>query len=879
MARDLDDVIRQMAERGCRPPAGTDLQLAFKQYVRFQPDGDKRRKKSGWVRLFEFTGKTGKVYITGAFGNRGDTFAVEASDQQWTPAERAAFLEAKNAAEKAAAVERAKDNATAAEKAQRMWAKGRDATPGSLAHPYLETKRVGAFGLRLGFNSRLLVPLRDVQGTLHGLQYISPDGEKIFGTATDTQGKSHLIGELQAGVKVLCFGEGYATCATVHMATGWPVVVCFNAGNLMSVAHAYRKLYPELEFVFAADDDRFLLPRLSERLKKHGIVCEPGELRESMDREWRIPDGPDITLLAGWKGDSVGVMRIEGTLTVGGVEQQLLLENAGQAKAHAAAKKVSARVLTPPFRPEEPGTDWNDFHCAYGLERVAEMITAAMEAEPEKPRANARAPRGDKGRAGKGDSKGSGAGKAPPAAREGELPMMQRFVLIYGTTTVWDQQVHDIVPLAALGAAFGKDVDWWLSQSDRLMVPRENVVFDPTGAAQLPEYVNLFDKLPVEPSESGKCERIVEHVWNLCQENEALFDWVIRWLAYPLQNPGAKMRTALVLHGRTEGTGKTKLGQVMRRIYGRYAVSVGQPELQRDFNDWMSAKLLILAEEVVSRADRAHHQGMLQNLITNDRVQINTKNMPIREEANHANFIFFSNVQIPMLLNKKDRRYTVIRVEREHPADYFAAIDHELDNGGDAAFLNYLLKVDMKGFNPSRPDEAFNEYTRPFENRDRMHLITMGMQVDQRFFEFWRTGYAGVPFCCCTSQDLFTAFKAWCRVSGERFVPNNTQFGRTISDELESLGAPPKKSVRHKAFSDKQVHEGDFDAADVEPVARQGIVYFVPAELEHMEQADGSWGPRQGEPADCTQPDYFNVKVQAFQKKLAMLLGSARRSL
>lgn len=874
MARNLDDVLRQMAERGCRPPPSVDLEAAFRNYVRFQPDGDKRKKKSGWVRLFVFTAKSGKEYITGAFGNRGDTFNVEPEDTDWSPADRAAFIEGKKAAAKAAEVERAQDHASAADKAARMWAKGRELTVGSLSHPYLETKRVGAFGLRLGFNTRLLVPLRDVAGALHGLQYISPEGEKIFGTATNTESMSHLVGALAPGVKVLAFGEGYATCATVHMATGWPVVVCFNAGNLLAVVAAYRKLYPQLAFVVAADDDRHLLQRLSERLAKHGIVCPPAELRDSMDREWRIPDGADVVLLAGWKGDASGVMRIEGTLTVSGKEQSLLIENAGQAKAHAAAKRHGARVITPPFVDREAaGTDWNDLHVAFGLERVTELITAAMEGEPEKPRANARAQRGDKGRNGKGQQDG-GQGKPPPAARDGQMPMMERFVLIYGTTTVWDQQVRDIVPLAALGAAFGKDVDWWLAQSEhRLMVPRENVVFDPTGAAQLPTFVNLFDKLPLEPV-AGDCSNIVRHVFNLCQENQGLFEWVLRWLAYPLQNPGAKMRTALVLHGRTEGTGKTKLGQIMRRIYGRYATSVGQPELQRDFNDWMSAKLLILAEEVVSRSDRAHHQGMLQNLITNERVQINTKNMPIREEANHANFIFFSNVQIPMLLNKKDRRYTVIRIEREHPPDYFAAIDKELDSGGAEAFLDYLLKLPLKGF---------NEYTRPFENRDRMQLITLGMAPDQRFFQFWASGFAGVPFCCCPGSDLYSGFKAWCRVSGERFVPSLTQFGRTMSEELEALGAPDKRVKRYEAYSDKKVSEGDFSDQDgLGMTSKQGVVYFVPAKVERMEPpTDGDPDRRdeaQPEDADVTQPAYYNPRIKRFQVKLHELVASARRS-
>ena len=866
-----------MAARGLVVPGSVDLAKAFTTYVRFRPEGDKRNKKSAWVRLFSFHTADGREFITGAYGNRGDKWDVEASGAGWSPADRQAHDEARKAAAKAAAAERAKDGAAAASKAQRFWGRAKRMDAGSTGHPYLQAKQVGAFGLRLGFNDRLLVPLCDVLGNVHGLQYISPDGEKLFGTGTLKEGRSHLLGNLVEGVPLLAFGEGYATCASVHMAMAWPVVCCFDAGNVAPVVAEYRRLYPDLPFVLLADDDRHLLQRLSERLAKHGIVCTPAELRASMDRDWKIPDGPDVVLLAGWKGDAVGVMRLEGTLRVGDTEQTLLLENAGQAKAHAAARRFNARVLTPFFADREaPATDWNDLHCSAGQPSVAEQLKAGLEGPPEKPRANARALRAGKAGAdgppgpAKGKNKGGGAGGSGGAADGDDMPFLERFTLIYGTTTVWDAQQREIIRLEALKVAFGKAVDWWLGQEDRRMVPQANVVFDPSGASQPPQYVNLFDRFPLTPVRGeDRCRCIVEHLWNLCQENDALCHWVTSWLAYPLQNPGAKMRTALVMHGRTEGTGKSKLGEVMRRIYGRYCTSVGQPELQRDFNDWISARLLVLAEEVVSRQDLAHHQGMLQALISQPTVQINTKNMPIREEANHANFIFYSNQQVPVRLNPTDRRFTVVRVEREHPPDYFAAIDAELDSGGAEAFYDYLLRYDLKGF---------NQFTRPFENRDRMHLITLGMAPDQRFIHYWRTGFAGVPFCCCPASDLYTAFKAWCRINGERYVPTQTAFGRTVSEQLERLGAPEKMVKRYEAYSDKQVADGDFSG---DPSMRQGVVYFVPPKIELMRAkvAGDENLPIPDPPPDCTQPVYFNAKIKIFQPQLHELVAAGRRSM
>jgi len=878
LARDLNDVISQMASHGLHLPSKVDLERAFSKYLRFRPEGQKSPKKCGWVRLHEHAvASTGQRYISGAFGvwsgSRNEYWAVEAACADWSPADRAAWLEQRKAAEKAASAERTKEAESAADKARRMWNRGREFKPETALHPYLERKKVGAFGVRLGFNERLLVPLRDVQGNLHGLQYIAEDGGKVFGTGTIKEARSHLLGQIREG-SPLCFGEGYATCASAHMAAGWAVVTCFDAGNLAPVMGEYRKLYPDLEFAILADDDRHLLQRLAERLGKHGIVCTVSELRERLklgllQMDWQIPDGPHVELEAGWKNDAAGVARLEGELSINGARETLVVENAGQAKAHAAARKFKAKVLTPFFVDRDsPHTDWNDLHCSAGIDSVREQLQAGMDAPPEKPRANDRAQRGK----GKGGAAGEGKGNGGEfhGDREGDMPFMERYTLIYGTTTVWDAQKREIVRLEALKVAYGKRVDWWLGNVDRLMVDQAHVVFDPSGKSKAPDWVNLFDRLPLDvPPPGASCARILEHIWNLCQENDAIYQWVMSWLAYPLQHPGAKMRTAIVLHGRTEGTGKSKLGDIMRRIYGRYATSVGQSELQRDFNDWLSAKLFVIGEEVVSRQDRAHLQGYLQSLIDRPTVQINTKNMPIREEDNHANFLFFSNQQVPVLLNPRDRRYTVIRVERMHPPEYFAAIDAELNDGGAEAFYQHLLDFNVGDF---------SVFTRPIETKDRVHLITLGMSPDQRFLHYWQSGHAGVPFCTCPAGNLYDAFKAWGRLNGERFVPTSTAFGRTVTEELERLEAPAKRSKRYETYSSKQIADGDWGE---DTSSTQGILYFVPAHIERMRAfSSDDPAPAVPDPApDCTSPDYFNARVKLFQVALHDLMASARRSL
>lgn len=454
---------------------------------------------------------------------------------------------------------------------------------------------------------------------------------------------------------------------------------------------------------------------------------------------------------------------------------------------------------------------------------------------------------------------------------------LARFTLLYGTTTVWDEEVRQVVRIESLKLAYGKLVDWWLENPKRRMVPQDHLVFDPSGKCKPPEYVNLFAGLPLTPNSDASCKLIVQHLFNICQEDDNLFHWVACWLALPLQQLGTKMHTALVLHGRTEGTGKTLLTTIMRRIYGVHSRTINQRQLETEFNGWMSGQMFVVAEEVVSRQDRAHLQGILQDLITGEVININEKNMPLRTEASYANFVFQSNQQVPVLLNKTDRRHTVVRVEREHPEAYFDAILDEMANGGIEAFYHWLLQYDVGDF---------SKRTKPFRNQDRMHLITLGMSPDQRFFHHWESGVAGVPFVCCPSSDLYTAFKAWCKVSGERFVANQTAFSRTVSEELERLGAPEKKKVRYWGYSEKAVIDGDWNEVQVR---LQAVVFYVHAAIERR----GLGGSDEDETADTppagdgtavdgenvTDPAVCDKRIKLFQAALHNLIGSARRAL
>jgi P4 family phage/plasmid primase-like protien len=127
------------------------------------------------------------------------------------------------------------------------------------AHPYLSKKGILPHGTRVDHvdgEDRLLLPVLDVNGRIHGLQRIAPCGTKMFTSRSAITGHFFVIGELKGEPNEKALqAEGFGTAATLHETTGFPVFVAFDAGNQPSVAKAIIKRYPLVDLLICMDDD------------------------------------------------------------------------------------------------------------------------------------------------------------------------------------------------------------------------------------------------------------------------------------------------------------------------------------------------------------------------------------------------------------------------------------------------------------------------------------------------------------------------------------------------------------------------------------------------------------------------------------------------
>lgn len=825
----LDEAVNQMRAAGMPDfPAGHPL-LNTSKIVRYGP------KKKGWYRLFEHVSdKNGRSHVTGAFGLHGclDTTRISTSfsglDQDERERMHLTFRQA------AAREEKKREARAAAAEAQAglQWAAANTDGP----WPYLNRKGVDPEGVRSLPDGTLLVPMfkytadRDSNPILRGLQKIAPDGSKRFTKGMTKDGAMLLLGTVSGvSAKAIMVCEGYATARSIRIATKHMVAVAvtFDAGNLLPAAAALRARYSDAHLVFAADDDwKTEVPKgtpLNTGILKAQACVETFDASSLVvpvfAAHGRHHSWTDFNDLHACAGLEVVVKQLEAPLARVCTLPAPLPAKTGQAANTAEHVPVTALKELVPLRAQQNPERHSEIFLPSLPNNLGAGPAQVLAVKPQALDEHSLADRAPPLRTGEGPVPGNG---APPKNADGDWGagfqrMLERYTLLYGTTSLWDSEQREIIGSDAISLAWPAYWRQWKNSPYRKMISYSRVVFDPTGAKTEPNYINLFDGFALEPK-AGTCSAIRNLLAHLCGENPEMLTWVTRWLAIPLKCPGTKLNTAVIMHG-DEGSGKNLFASVMQEIYGKYATIIVQDQIEGRYNDWASKKLFVVANEVLTRADMRSHKGRLKGMVSEAKIQIEGKFQPLREEANSMNVVFFSNEVQPLMLDPSDRRYCVIWTPPPLPKEAYEAVATELKNGGAAAFYAYLLEF---------PLGEQTAMSRPPLNEAKRDLIALGKSSATNFYEEWRAGLTPFPFITCSTVDAFKAYGVYCQRHGERNPWTSTKFIREMKRALHSATkyfvVPDSEKVEqaHVFIVPVPINDGpSAPSSEAEPVAER----------------------------------------------------------
>ena len=227
--------------------------------------------------------------------------------------------------------------------------------------------------------------------------------------------------------------------------------------------------------------------------------------------------------------------------------------------------------------------------------------------------------------------------------------------------------------------------------------PSADTMLTPAGAYNT-WHAQRWPLTPVKGS-IAPWQNLFDHVFAATSIENRI--WALRWFAYPIQHPGVKLSTAMLIWGRQTGTGKTFLGSTMACIYGKNYGTVNNAQLAGSFNEWSVDKQFILGDEI-SLGDKRATANSLKDMITRETLRINIKNRKTYSIRDCINYYFTSNHEDAVYLESHDRRIFVHHCDTDPlPLAEYRAYDRWLrEEGGAARLFDYFLTLDLGDWDP-----------------------------------------------------------------------------------------------------------------------------------------------------------------------------------
>ncbi|MBM0207411.1 hypothetical protein JNW90_33865 [Micromonospora sp. STR1s_5] len=239
--------------------------------------------------------------------------------------------------------------------------------------------------------------------------------------------------------------------------------------------------------------------------------------------------------------------------------------------------------------------------------------------------------------------------------------------------------------------------NWWLKHPKRRQYSR--VEFAPRQ--DLPgDVFNLWKGFACAPHQ-GDCSLFLQHVFeNICAGDVEINKYLLDWMARTVQNPGTPGEVAIVLRGK-QGTGKSKFANIFGSLWGRHYTAVSDPKhFTGSFNAHLRDCVVLFADEAFYAGDRKH-ESVLKQIITEDVVIVERKGYDAEQCRNCKHLILASNSPWVVPAGLEERRFIVLDVgdKQMQNSVFFAEMDHQMNNGGREALLQFLLSRDISGLN------------------------------------------------------------------------------------------------------------------------------------------------------------------------------------
>jgi len=303
--------------------------------------------------------------------------------------------------------------------------------------------------------------------------------------------------------------------------------------------------------------------------------------------------------------------------------------------------------------------------------------------------------------------------------------------------------------------------------------------------------INVYEKNDLQPDKNVDTDifwALLKHVipHDECREH------FLNWYAFPLQNPGVKIRHAIILQSDQFQVGKGSLFDLHRLLLGHSNTrKIELAEALDKGKNYLLNYQTVLIDEAKSSGswtEKAQLINTLKTIITEGSIGVRQLYKEYSEQDTCTNYWINTNYKDAFPLPKNEVRYWVYF----SPADRNQQMLDEFHNAKDyhnlaAGVMAELLDRDLSKFNPLAP-APWTTYRDQMSNiADRPLNEFIKMQYDQGVFPFDRD--------MVTTIELFEYLKKEKRLKVTR--------EREVANALELLGGKSIKQVPITTVADR----------------------------------------------------------------------------
>lgn len=380
-------------------------------------------------------------------------------------------------------------------------------------------------------------------------------------------------------------------------------------------------------------------------------------------------------------------------------------------------------------------------------------------------------------------------------------------------------------------------------QNKECLVRKTFSFYDPDPDAY--SYFHGYDYKELDDYDEDIISPFLNHIReNIANGNEELYNYILNWVSYILQNPVGKTGSCLVITGE-QGTGKNTFTDVICNLMNRYSVrnltDIGH--LVGRFNSVVENNKLIVCNEMAS-ADRniRLNSDALKSIITDKETGVESKYVEVRFVQNVVNLIILSNHFDPVKIEKLDRRYVVCNTNDSHANDrkYFGALLKTFTEEFYQNLFTYFMKRNLDDVDIGQLPNTEAKQILVDANKSTYELFIQDFIID------FKKGFI--------IEDAYTYYNKWAFING--FITKDKKVEKTAFCK-NVLPFMDKKQIRSKEDGTRKW---------AYKLKGEKEKYFVLDKYEHDEDEEHvEEGQEHNEKEACNEA-YEDFKAEVYRK-------------